>query len=174
MYLPLPPTRLPPAKPLGNFSWKQPSANDDSASATNSRAAKWPPPPPFTPVVPSSHPHDSKPTFLKSIATSLSRAWQTSPHNEKLPSSGLRVRQVSFMTKRDSAMQDQNATIGAVVGVLLSAFFVVLCYFLHRYRSSIRFSRKKKKKRRQGRGSGSGSSKGSQASSDGGALPAGA
>ncbi|KAK0609700.1 hypothetical protein B0T17DRAFT_621498 [Bombardia bombarda] len=76
--------------------------------------------------------------------------------------------------RRDS-LHDQSVTIGAVVGILVSAFVIACFYFLYRYRSSIRFTHKKKRRRHSSR---SGSSKGSSqsqaaSSSDGPPLPPG-
>lgn len=74
---------------------------------------------------------------------------------------------ISSLRKRGSSIQNTNITIGVTVGILLAAFLVAVFLFCHRYRFSIRFTRKKKRHRRK-----SGSSKSSKASSDGGAAPA--
>ncbi|KAK4129925.1 hypothetical protein BT67DRAFT_437412 [Trichocladium antarcticum] len=69
-------------------------------------------------------------------------AAQTQPHRQKR-----------------ATMQDQNATIGAVVGVLLAVFLAGFFYFVWRYRGSIRVRTRStgSKGSRGSRGSGSGS-----------------
>ncbi|KAK3334132.1 hypothetical protein B0T19DRAFT_440825 [Cercophora scortea] len=73
----------------------------------------------------------------------------------------------NILHRRDDSMQNQNVTIGVVVGVLLTAFLVCLGYLLHRYRGAIRFTPRSKKRRRRRHSARSGSSsKGSKSSSD--------
>lgn len=74
---------------------------------------------------------------------------------------------LSTIRKRGSSYQTTNITIGIVIAILLTAFLVAVFLFCHRYRPTIRFSRRKKRHRRKSAGS-----KSSKASSDGGTAPA--
>ncbi|KXX81383.1 hypothetical protein MMYC01_201262 [Madurella mycetomatis] len=58
-------------------------------------------------------------------------------------------------------MQEQNITIGIIVGVVLAVFLACVCYFLYRYGESIRIRRRGRQNgaRRHSKGSrGSGGS----------------
>ncbi|KAI1074323.1 hypothetical protein F5B20DRAFT_440429 [Whalleya microplaca] len=70
--------------------------------------------------------------------------------------------------QKRAAGDNMNATIGAVVGVLLALFLAAAFAFLYVYRKSIRFTRRKKRRHRK-----SAVSKGSKGSDGGGPPPPG-
>ncbi|KAK0671266.1 hypothetical protein QBC41DRAFT_315854 [Cercophora samala] len=76
----------------------------------------------------------------------------------------------SKLAKRYS-MQEQNITIGIVVGVLVTSFLVGCCYFCHRYGRSIRVRRRNRSRRRGSRYGSKGSHMSFSASSGEGAPP---
>ncbi|KAI0481383.1 hypothetical protein GGR56DRAFT_689087 [Xylariaceae sp. FL0804] len=65
--------------------------------------------------------------------------------------------------RKRTAIQQQNRTIGIVVGILLGVFLVAVIWFLYVYRYSIRCSRRKKHRHRR-----SGGTKGSHSSQSSG------
>ncbi|KAK4177811.1 hypothetical protein QBC36DRAFT_326187 [Triangularia setosa] len=76
----------------------------------------------------------------------------------------------SKLAKRYS-MQEQNITIGVVVGVLVAAFLVGCFYFCHRYGRSIQVRRRGRSRRRGSRYGSKGSHMSFSASSGEGAPP---
>lgn len=106
------------------------------------------------------HPADQAGDPPPSVFPGLSSVFR--PLAESLSGLGLR--------KRDG-LQDQNVTIGVVIGVALALFIIGACFFLYRYRFSVRFTHKKKHRHRSGSSKSSKTST-SSASSDA-AAPAG-
>ncbi len=111
-------------------------------------------------------------TVLSSADTSLSGPVDDFRHTadsfihraSKALSAGLELR-------RRDGVQEQNTTIGVVVGVLLAVFLIAVGLFVYRYRFTIQLTHKKKHRHHSG-SSKSSKTSGSSASSDA-AAPAG-
>ncbi|KAK0704071.1 hypothetical protein B0T26DRAFT_522891 [Lasiosphaeria miniovina] len=113
--------------------------------------------------------HEQSISFFKQVAARLFSPRGTCPPTTSSTSvSGLHIRNPGMIITRDTPMQTQNATIGAVVGVSLTVFLAVLFYFVYRYHASIRLANKK---RRRSHSSRSGTSRDSRSASDNGAVP---
>ncbi|KAI2609186.1 hypothetical protein GGR54DRAFT_387989 [Hypoxylon sp. NC1633] len=74
----------------------------------------------------------------------------------------------SSLVRKRASGDNVNTTIGVVVGILLAAFLIGLFAFLHVYRKSIRFTKKRRHRRKSSGSKGSKNSEGAGAGAGGG------